>query len=528
MNDQNEAAALPAASPPVPVVALRHVSKNFGGALALSDVAFKVMPGEVHGLLGQNGSGKSTLIKILAGFHAAEPGAALDVNGEPVHLPLAPGQFRMLGMSFVHQDLALIPSLTTTENLRLGHLATTRRWRISWARERRRAAETFARYRVGIDPEAAVADVGQIQRALLAIVRAVEDLRSERGGEPRPGLLVLDEATAFLPKQGIEQLFALIREVVAAGDSVVFVSHNLEEVLNVTDRVTVLRDGRVVGTVRTANASHAGLVHMIIGRHLEAMEQTEPHRIPTDVVASIEDLSGPSVKGVTFHLRKAEVLGLTGLLGAGFEEIPYLMFGARRAAGGRLSIGERQYDARTMSPSAAIRSGMALVPADRQNDGSIGSLSTADNVSMQVLDSYSNNVLLNRRLLLTASQTALRRFDVRPPNPRLEYQALSGGNQQKVLLAKWLQSAPALLLLHEPTIGVDVGARAQIFAILRDAVAHGTSIVCASSDYDQLASICDRVLVIARGSIVRELTGTEVTKERIAEQCLAHFRGQMA
>ncbi len=519
------AAAAAAVSPASPILALRHLSKNFGGAAALVDVEFTVGRGEVHGLLGQNGSGKSTLIKVLAGFHDPEPGGELEVNGVPVSLPLRPGEFRHLGMSFVHQDLALVPSLTTTENLVVGRLAAANEWRISWAAERKRAAGIFARYRVQIDPEAQVSEIGQIQRALLAIVRAVEELRSGPAHSAEgTGLLVLDEATAFLPQEGIDRLFALVREIVAQGDSVIFVSHNLDEVLQVTDRVTVLRDGRVVGTAVTAEASHDSLVEMIVGRRLAELADQGSPSSASDIAVDVKALSAPTLGEVSFRLRRGEILGLTGLLGAGHEQIPYLLFGARHASGGTLILDGEALDLGAMTPSSAIRAGMALVPSDRQTDGSIPTLSVADNVSMQLLHRYSSRLVLDRWRILRDASAALRRFGVRPPDPQLEYQALSGGNQQKVLLAKWLQTAPRLLLLDEPTIGVDVGARQQIFELLREAAASGTSVICASSDYDQLAALCNRVLIIARGQVVRQLEGDELSKERIAEQCLTSVR----
>jgi ribose transport system ATP-binding protein len=509
----------------VPVLALRNLSKSFGGAHALQGVSLTIRPREVHGLLGQNGSGKSTLIKILAGYHAPEPGAVLEVHGERVRLPLQPGQFRDLGMSFVHQDLALIPSLSVTENLRLGELAAARRWHISWDRERRRAAAMFERYGVQIDPQAMVADISAVDRALLGIIRAVEDMRASQAARHDAaragrGLLVLDEPTAFLPRSGVEQLFALIREIVAGGASVLFVSHNLDEVLRITDRITVLRDGRLVGTIRTTDATEARLIEMIIGRRLASLASDAQHRSSQTIAAQVEGLYGGSLHDVSIDLHEGEVVGMTGLLGSGFEDLPYLIFGARPATAGQLTLKGRHYDLVRMTPAQAIAQGIALVPADRQNDGSIGSLSVADNITMQVIDHYIRAMRLDRTRMRRDAEQLLQQFDVRPPEPRLVYQELSGGNQQKVLLAKWFQTAPALILLHEPTLGVDVGARQQIYTVIRDAARAGAAVVCASADYEQLAAICDRVVIVARGRVARQLVGADLTKDRIAEQCL--------
>jgi ribose transport system ATP-binding protein len=222
---------------------------------------------------------------------------------------------------------------------------------------------------------------------------------------------------------------------------------------------------------------------------------------------------------VSLTVREGEVVGLTGLLGSGFEEIPYYVFGARSAAAGRLELDGNIYDLRGMTPSRALAAGVALVPADRQRDGSVGSLSLADNIAVPVLHKYRSRVRLNRRRMRSDVRKLLEQFDVRPPDPGLKYQSLSGGNQQKAMLAKWLQTKPSLLLLHEPTHGVDVGARQQIFQLTRKAAADGTAVLCVSTDYEQLAAVCDRVVVFGRGRVARELTGDQVTKERIADQC---------
>jgi ribose transport system ATP-binding protein len=508
-----------------PVVALSHISKTFGGVRALYDVNLTIRRGEVHGLLGENGSGKSTLIKILSGFYAADAGGELEINGRPVSLPLHPGQFRGLGMSFVHQDLGLVRSLSVVENLLVGELASERSWRLSWARERRRARETFRSFGLKLDPRAKVSDLRPTDRALLALVRAVEEIRANTADDGSEyGLLVLDEPTVFLPASDRDELFALVQEIAATRASVLFVSHDLDEILEITDRVTVLRDGQVRGTVDTAQASDGVLVEMIIGRRLQTLsidrEQTEAGK-----AIAITGLTGRYARDVSFTVRAGEVVGLTGLLGSGFEEIPYYVFGARSATAGRLEMDGKTYVLRGMSPSRALQAGVALIPADRQRDGSVGSLSLGDNVMVPVLHRYRSRVGLQRRRMRSDARKLLEQFDVRPPDPRLQYQSLSGGNQQKAMLAKWLQTNPSLLLLHEPTQGVDVGARQQIFQLTRKAAADGTAVVCASTDYEQLAAVCDRVVVFDRGRVAGELTGDQLTKERIAEQC--YRRGEV-
>ncbi len=509
-----------------PRLELRSLSKSFGGTQALRDVDLSVLPGEVHGLLGENGSGKSTLVKILVGFHDPDEGELL-IDGEPVRLPLAPGQFRELGMSFVHQDLGLVESLSVLENLRVAELASPRsRMRISWRRERLRARETFERYGVRIDPNAPVANLKAVERALLAIVRALEEIRAVGRGE---GLLVLDEPTVFLPKEGVERLFALVRDAAMAGASILFVSHDLDEVREITDRVTVLRDGAVVGTVDTREASKSSLVQMIIGRQLAALTEVEHADLrERRVGVSVEELTGANVRGVSFEIHDGEIVGLTGLLGSGFEEVPYLLYGARPAAAGRLVLRGEPTDLRRFTPTRAIASGLVLIPADRKTDGTVGSLPVVDNMALCVLDRYFNGISLERRRMRREVGALMREFDVRPSDPGLPYGLLSGGNQQKALLAKWFQTHPRLLLLDEPTQGVDVGARQQIFGLLRRAVEEDrTHVLCASSDYEQLSLLCDRVVVFGRGRIWRELVGDELTKERIIEQCYAAMAAEV-
>jgi ribose transport system ATP-binding protein len=499
-----------------PVVALRHISKTFGGVRALDDVDVTIRRGEVHGLLGENGSGKSTLIKILSGFYAPDGGGELEINGRPISLPLRPGQFRGLGMSFVHQDLGLVRSLSVVENLLVGNLSSHLSWRLSRARARRAARETFESYGLDLDPRAKVSELRPTDRALLAIVRAVEEIRANTADDY--GLLVLDEPTVFLPASDRDELFAIVRDIAATRASILFVSHDLDEIHEITDRVSVLRDGKVRGTVDTARASDEVLVEMIIGRRLH-VTSIEREQAEGGKAISITGLTGRYARDVSITVREGEVVGLTGLLGSGFEEIPSSVFGATAATAGRLEVDGKTYELRGMSPSRARQAGVALVPADRQRDGSVGSLSVGDNVSVPVLHEYRSRVGLDRSRMRRDARKLLEQFDVRPPDPRLPYQSLSGGNQQKAMLAKWLQTKPSLLLLHEPTQGVDVGSRQQILRLTRKAAADGAAVLCASTDYEQLAAVCDRVVVFGRGRVARELTGDQVTKERIAEQC---------
>ncbi len=418
----------------------------------------------------------------------------------------------------MHQDLALLPSLTVVENLRTGLIAGGSGVRfISWSSEIRRARGVFARYGVDIDPRATVADLRPVDRALLAIVRAIEEVRAEHDG---PGILVLDEPTVFLPRAEVEHLFRLVREIAARGSSVLLVSHDLEEIREVTDRATVLRDGRVVGTVQTAECDEARLVEMIIGRELLdfSVSKGDVATNGSDAVTVI-DVSGPTVDRFSLGIRCGEVIGLTGLAGSGFEAVPYLLYGAWPARGGRLGIGGEVFDLPSLRPKRALAAGVVLIPGDRQRDGAIATLSVNDNMTLPRLSHFWSGLRLHRAGMRRDTDQLMGEYDVRPAEATTEYGSLSGGNQQKALLAKWLNTEPRLLLFHEPTQGVDVGARQQIFATIREAAATGASAVCASSDHEQLAAICDRVVVFDRGRIAGELTGPDVTKDRITERC---------
>ena len=501
-----------------PLLDARGLTKAFGGARALNEVDLTVLPGEVHGLLGENGSGKSTLIKILAGYHTPDAGE-LFVNGREVPLPLGPGAPQRLGMEFVHQDLGLVASLTVAENFYMADIAKpSRRFFVSWSRRAAQAREVFARYGVTIDPDATIDGIRPVERALVAIVRALEGLR--RGSGDEPTLLVLDEPTVFLPENEVALLFDLVRQIAARGSSVLFVSHDLAEVRQITDRVTVLRDGRVAGTVVTEQTSPRALVNLILGQELQEMATVEQQQLDDQsVVLQVHDLSTRWLHDVSFDLRAGEVLGLTGLVGSGYEDSVYAIFGAIPAENGTLVVDGERRDVAAMTPKTAMAHGIALVPGDRQNTGSIPTLPASDNINLLVLDRYFRGGRLRQNDLDHNAQELMAEFDVRPARPDLDYGSFSGGNQQKAMMAKWKQIEPRVLLLHEPTQGVDVGARQQIWTMIRAATAT-TSTICASSDYEQLATICDRVGVIARGRLVGFLTGADVTKERIAEYCL--------
>jgi ribose transport system ATP-binding protein len=499
-----------------PALSITGLSKRFGGALALDNVALTVRRGEVHGLLGSNGSGKSTLIKVLSGFHTPEPGAEVRLFDRPVPLPVPGVRAREMGLAFVHQNLGLIPSLTVTENLRLGDLATAQNWRIDWRAEHARAAEVFARYDLALDPRAEVARLSPVQQALLAIVRAVEDLRQ---ASSEPGVLVLDEPTPFLPRAGVDQLFRLVRACVAEGASVIFVSHDVDEVREITDRATILRDGKLIDTVVTLETGHDAFVERIIGRSMGAYGGAGKAVPAGPQLVQVTGLSAPGIGPVDLSMAPGEILGLTGLIGAGYDAVPALIYGARRAEAGQLALGGFGLALSAMEPPEALMRGIVYLPADRLGAAGVGSLPVGDNVGLPVLHRLRRRLGLFGRDIDAHAAKLGAGIGVKPNAPALPLSALSGGNAQKALLAKWLQVEPRLMLLDEPTQGVDVGARQDIWDALDRAAQGGTAILIGSTDYEQLAQLCHRVLVFARGRVVAELTGADLTKDRIAEAC---------
>jgi ribose transport system ATP-binding protein len=489
-------------------VQLTGVSKHFGGAYALDGVDLFLEDGSVHGLLGQNGSGKSTVIKVLSGLHVPDAGA-MQADGRPVPLPMPAGAAHALGFSFVHQDLALVPALTVAENLLMPEIAQRgglRRW--SDRQLRREAGTRLQKLGLDVDPAVPIGDLPAVDRSMVAIARAVT-----AGGDASPRLLVLDEPTVFLPRAEVSRLFELVHAIAAGGGAVLFVSHDLDEVKELTDHYTVLRNGRVVGSGATADVGRDELVEHITGHQVLAAAP----QIPAQAVAaretrlSLRGLVTPSGP-VDLDLGAGEVLGVSGLAGSGFEEVPYAMFGARSTSG-RLTMDGVEHDLTRWGVTQAILAGLAFVPGNRAVDGLATTMTAQENLMVPVLRRYWRAWFDRRR----AGRDAVTIFDdleVRPREVGLPISSFSGGNAQKVLMGKWLQLSPRVLLVHEPTQGVDVGARAQIINTLRRQAAAGAGVAVFSTDAEQLAELCDRVLVLHRNGVV-ELQGEDLSKTAI-------------
>jgi ribose transport system ATP-binding protein len=489
-----------------PVLTVRGLSKTFVSTQALSEVDFDLRAGEIHALVGQNGCGKSTLIKVLAGFHQPDPGAEIRLAGEEIDLART-ADAHDAGFRFVHQDLGLVETLSTVENLMLGRpLSTARGGRIRWDAERRDAERRMADLGYHFDVQRPIAMLGAAQRTGVAIARALWDWETAR-------VLVVDEPTASLPREEVAILFAALERVRKAGLGVIYVSHRLDEIFAIGDRVTVLRDGVRVGTWNVGDIDQDDLVRSMIGDE----QLRPPHdRTPDstgEIALDVSGLNGTVVEGVDIRVRRGEVVGIAGLTGSGREEILPLIFGVASRSG-EVRLGGRPVPA---NPRRAMRAGLALVPADRRGEGAILEMAVRENFSLTDLRRFATRFgFLSRARETNEVREWIRRLDVRPARPDALFGALSGGNQQKVVLAKWLRRRPTVLLLDEPSQGVDVGAKAVIHALARQVAADGASVIIASSDDSELCDTCDRVLVMRDGRIVAEVDGARLTTEELS------------
>jgi ribose transport system ATP-binding protein len=495
-----------------PVLDASGFTKSFSGRTVLRGVDLVVRRGEIHALVGQNGSGKSTFIKILSGYHPPDPGASLRVNGQEIRLPMHPDTPGHMGVTFVHQDLGLFEDGTVLENLLVGQYRTGFGWRVSWPTERRRAREILDRYGLTVDPEAPLRTLSAVERTIVAIARALSKLPASEGA-----LLVLDEPTARLPSDSVDAFFATVRGVVSSGNGVLFVSHRLEEVVELAHQVTVLRDGAVAARFAAPNVSVRDLVVAIVGSALGTVLEP-PAPPPSEVVLGVQGLAGGTVADFTANLHRGEVLGVTGLLGMGHDAVPYLLFGAEHARAGTLGIGRAQVEARDVTPLDSMALGMALLPGNRARDAAVGDATARENITLATLSRYVRTRILRPGAERAAVARLMTAFDVQPPESEALMTTFSGGNQQKALIAKWLERQPSVLLLDEPTHGVDVGAKAQILAVLAEAARNGMAILISSVEADDLVRLCHRVLVMRHGRVVAELSGAALTAHAISEQ----------
>ncbi len=480
-------------APPGPaLLQFEAVSKRFGGTLAVDGVSLALHEGEILALLGENGAGKSTLIKMLAGIHVPDAGRIL-FRGEPYrHLQARRGGRQHV--AFIHQDLGLIDWMTVAENIALGVGYRRRRALISWSDTRAQAREVLRTMSADIDPDARIMHLGRTERSLVAIGRALA---------ARAEVLVLDEPTASLPADEVARLLGVLRDLRLTGIGMIYVSHRLDEVFQVADEVAVLRDGRLVECKRTDQTSPSDLVTMIVGRPPEQVF-VQPDAAASETCLSLDALVVGDAGPVSLTLRRGEMVGLVGLRGAGQDAIGRALFGCRQGASGSMALEGQPY--RPLTPAAAMARGVGLVAADRVGESLGMPLSVRENLFLNPGASGHGALRFRSPARESADcRAAGARMSLRPNDPLRPVETLSGGNQQKVVLARWLGIATRLLILEEPTAGVDVGAKAEIYALLRTALQGGLAIIVVATDFEEVSKICHRALVFSQGRVSCEI-----------------------
>jgi ribose transport system ATP-binding protein len=493
-----------ASSPRVPLIRVAGVTKKFGGVQALRGVNLEVLPGEVHALLGENGAGKSTLIKILSGVHAYDEGS-IEIAGQKVAFE-SPAKSREAGVAVVYQDLSLVESLSVGANLMLGREPRTR---LGFVRQGKLMAQVSAflrEHNIPLDPRAPVDSLPFAYRQMTEICKALM-------GDVR--VLILDEPTSALTGGEEQILFDAVRTVTARGVGVIYVTHRLNEVFRISQRVTVFRDGANAGHFNTAETDMKQLVAAIVGPRHAAMQarqetaaQTASKAEHASAVLTLDKVSNARLRNVDFALHPGEVHGIAGLIGSGRTEILQTIFGLLPVDTGRIELNGQPLDAHR--PGDAIRHGIALVPEDRHVQGLVLDHSIERNLTLPRLPQFSRGGWLRAQAAALQARTAMKQLAVKAPDASTQVKFLSGGNQQKVVLAKWNHPRPKVLLLDEPTVGVDVGAREEIYGVVRDAAREGTGVVVVSSDLDELLRLCDRISIVVDGSIVRTLERAEI------------------
>ncbi|WP_436698789.1 sugar ABC transporter ATP-binding protein [Nocardioides sp. BYT-33-1] len=494
------------------VIELRDVRKSYvPGVPVLQGVDLDVRAGEVTALVGANGSGKSTLVKILSGYHEPDRGSRIHFGDQDLEGHIHPARARAAGVRFVHQESRMVTGLSVLENLLVDRLAAGSLARLDWPAERRRAQAFLDDHGIGVDVRDDAGTLSLADAAKIAIARAA-------GPESDGGLraLILDEPTAALGRDDAAEMLDWVRALARSrAVGVLLIGHRLEEILATADRVAVLRNGRIVADTPVAELDHDRLVEQIVGRAIDAYYPQRDGRTGAPVL-DVADLSGGAVRGISFSVAAGEVLGITGLPGSGFEDVPYLLMDPRSGAQGELTVDGRRIRVASTPVRTRVRAGLALVPADRKRRALATSVSVTGNVGLPHLRRFRRWAGLSARAEHRLADGVVRDYAVSPADAGALAGNLSGGNQQKVVIGKWMSTRPRVLVVHEPTQAVDVGAKAEIFALLAAAAAGGMAAVVVSVEYDDLAHLCDRVLVVGAGRVVAELAGDALTPASLA------------
>jgi ribose transport system ATP-binding protein len=497
----------------VPLVEAQAVSKRFPGVHALDHVSLEVVPGEVHAVVGENGAGKSTLMKILAGALEPDEGV-IRVNGQPVTIA-NPRAAQDLGINTIYQELSLVDALSVGENIFLGDLPTYdgAAWRVDWPTVWRRSSEVLERVGCQVPPQTLVRNLSVAQKQMVEIARALA--RNVR-------TLILDEPTSSLTERETEKLFAIIDWLRRRGVGVVYISHRLSEVFRIAHRVTVLRDGKLVGTVDVADADEDQLVRMMVGRDLSHLF-TQARLSEAPVRLKVRGLSRKGVlRDINLSVRGGEIVGLAGLVGAGRTELARCLFGADRYDAGEIRLDGQPVTIRT--PADAVRLGIGLVPEDRKLQALVLGMAVRENISLPVLDRLGSPYFPSRKQERELASGFIEGLRIRTPSMEQRVATLSGGNQQKVVIARWLGTNPKVLILDEPTRGIDVGAKAEVHALIARLAEEGVAILMISSELPEILGMSHRVLVMREGRIVADISRQDATEERI----MAAATGQAA
>jgi len=485
------------------MLTLNAISKSFPGVRALSGVNLEVGPGEIHGLVGENGAGKSTLIKIIAGAYAPDEGEMRFADA--LVRWSSPREAKLHGIHVVYQEFALFPQLSVAENIFVGQERRNRFGMVDYGRTRREARQLLQKLGVSLDVGASVSSLSVADQQMVEISRAmVLNVK----------LLVLDEPTAVIAGREVAVLFDLLRRLRESGVSVLFISHRLEEVFTICDRVTVLKDGRLVGTHDIAYVTRERLISMMVGRDLGDLFPPRPATGPAgELVLRTEALAGNRVRDISIELRAGEIVALAGMVGAGRSELALALFGAAPLQSGTIHVKGRRFT--SMTPARAIELGMGLVTEDRKSQGLAMLLDIAANITGPALSEVARRGLIDRRLESTIATREIERYRIACRGPATKVATMSGGNQQKVIVARWARICRSVLILDEPTRGIDVGAKAEIYRIMRDLAASGVAILMISSELTEVIGMADRVIVMREGRMTGELAGVEATEQNI-------------
>ncbi|WP_167136989.1 sugar ABC transporter ATP-binding protein [Diaminobutyricimonas sp. TR449] len=500
-----------------PALTVAGLSKTFAGQRALDDVSFSIADGAITALLGMNGSGKSTLIKILAGVYSPDPGAALTVRGDELALPLQPSDAHRAGLRFLHQDLGLVDALTVADNFALtdGFFAAGTLAPINRRKQERHTSSTLERFEIDVRPTALIRDLPPATRTMVGIARAFQD-----GDDAvRRNLLILDEPTASLPAEEVERVLGMLERLRAAGGTAIYVSHRIDEVRRIADRLLVLRDGQLVADEPLGARDNDDIVSLVIGRPLARVEVAAPAEREGEVVLSATGLRGSRLTGIDLAVRSGEIVGVTGLIGCGRSELIRMLAGAQKPDAGTMTLASQPYAPGV--PADAVGLGVGCVPQDRRAEGIVADMSVGENLTLGRLDRFRRAGSIDRAAEREASAGMAAEYLVKARSLDVPIRTLSGGNQQKVVVARAASPGVRVLLLDQPSQGVDALAKQEIGNILRSLAESGVAIVVASTDYADFVGLADRVLVLNRGRLAVELGPGEITEDSIALACTA-------